>query len=163
MLYYDNVTINNITYLLAADNTSLVYVGQLGAPKLSIDHFYPDTLFKRNSVLLAPYASELTEFFSKKRTKFDLPLNLETTCTPWQQQVLAQVSQIDYGQTASYGEIANMLNRPQAVRAVAHAIANNPILFFIPCHRIIRANGEFGKYRLGNPVKKELINLEKSF
>ncbi|WEV43544.1 methylated-DNA--[protein]-cysteine S-methyltransferase [Lactobacillus sp. ESL0684] len=163
MLYYDNVTINNITYLLAADNMGLVYVGQLGAPKLSIDHFYPDTLFKWNSALLAPYASELTEFFSKKRTKFDLPLNLEATCTPWQQQVLAQVSQIDYGQTVSYGEIANMLNRPQAVRAVAHAIANNPILFFIPCHRIIRANGKFGQYRLGNSVKKELINLEKSF
>ncbi|MEX0671895.1 MAG: MGMT family protein, partial [Candidatus Babeliales bacterium] len=65
-----------------------------------------------------------------------------------------------YGHTMSYEEVAQALDKPRAVRAVAHAIAKNPIAYLIPCHRVMYKNGRIGAYRWGAARKKALLAWE---
>lgn len=83
-------------------------------------------------------------------------------CTPFQLKVLEAVCKIPYGKTASYFVIAKSIGYPKAIRAVASAIAKNRALILIPCHRVIRSDGSFGKYRAGTKIKKQLIEFEKA-
>jgi O-6-methylguanine DNA methyltransferase len=68
---------------------------------------------------------------------------------------------IPIGQTRTYSQIAKQIKRPKAVRAVANALAKNPLPLVIPCHRVIRKDGNIGGYRWGKRLKKKLIQLEK--
>ncbi|WEV37098.1 methylated-DNA--[protein]-cysteine S-methyltransferase [Lactobacillus sp. ESL0677] len=163
MLYYTNLAIDHVTFQLVADESGLTYVGQTNAATLPLSHFYPGEKLLADRARLTPYVQELQEFLTGTRKEFDVPLSISQIVTPWQRKVLEQVRQIPYGQTISYRELAQAIKQPQAVRAVAHAVALNPVLFFIPCHRVIHADGTYGQYRLGNDYKKHLINLEKSF
>ncbi|WEV51242.1 methylated-DNA--[protein]-cysteine S-methyltransferase [Lactobacillus sp. ESL0731] len=166
MLYYADLAIDHVTFQLVADESGLTYVGQTNAATLPLSHFYPNEKLlpdPPDPARLTPYVQELREFLTGTREEFDVPLSISRIVTPWQRKVLEQVRQIPYGQTISYQELAQAIGQPQAVRAVAHAVALNPVLFFIPCHRVIRADGTYGQYRLGNNYKKHLINLEKSF
>lgn len=162
-LYYDNVIIRKNNYCLAASKNSLAYVGKENCAKLSLRTFYPNSTLIRNPQVLVPYIQELKEYFAGTRKNFTLPIEINKVCSPFQQQVLEKVAQIPYGKTVSYGKITAAINNPGAIRAVAHAVALNPVLFFIPCHRVILNNGKVGKYRLGTKVKARLINLEKSY
>lgn len=103
-------------------------------------------------------AKELTEYFARQRTTFDVPLLL--TGTDFQTQVWNQLLAIPYGQTLSYGEIALQMGCPKAVRAVANANGANVISLFIPCHRIIGSDGSLTGYAGGLEAKKLLLSLE---
>lgn len=91
------------------------------------------------------------------------PLPLAPTGTPFQQQVWLALQQIPYGKTCDYQTIANAIGRPNAVRAVANAIGKNPIGWFIPCHRVIRRNGQLGGFGWGIELKKQLLNAEQHY
>ncbi len=78
----------------------------------------------------------------------------------FRKRVLEAVCRVNHGQTASYGDIAMAIGSPTAVRAVAHAIAENKALIIIPCHRVTRADGTIGKYRGGVMLKKQLLDFE---
>lgn len=65
------------------------------------------------------------------------------------------------GKTASYSDIAKKIGKDTAVRAVASAVAKNPLLLIIPCHRIVRSDGTIGQYSGGEKIKKQLLDLEK--
>jgi O-6-methylguanine DNA methyltransferase len=82
--------------------------------------------------------------------------------TLFKQLVWTELKNIPFGATKSYQEIANAINKPRAVRAVATAIGQNTKFYLIPCHRVIRSNGEIGEYRWGKNLKKLLLKLEKS-
>ena len=73
---------------------------------------------------------------------------------------LKEVKKIPYGFTRSYKEIANNIKSPKGHRAVANANARNPIPIIIPCHRVIKSNGEFGEYGGGSVLKKKLLEFE---
>lgn len=88
------------------------------------------------------------------------PLPLRPAGTPFQQAVWAELQRIPLGQTRSYADIAAALGKPGAERAVGTANGSNPIAVFIPCHRVIRADGRFGDYRWGRPRKRLLLGLE---
>ncbi len=103
-------------------------------------------------------AGQLTEYFHRRRQGFSLPLG--ATGTPFQQAVWQQLSQIPYGQTRSYGDIANQLNNPKAVRAVGAANGKNPIAIVVPCHRVIGADGSLTGYAGGTTRKAFLLALE---
>jgi O-6-methylguanine DNA methyltransferase len=92
--------------------------------------------------------------------------NIDTTKiilvgTEFQIKVWQALSQISQNKTCSYQELAHTISHPRAWRAVANAVANNNLAFFIPCHRIIRKNGELGGYRWGIE-KKKLLTLNNS-
>jgi O-6-methylguanine DNA methyltransferase len=80
--------------------------------------------------------------------------------TDFQLQVLDELQKIPYGQTASYGEIAQRIGRPKAVRAVGAANGRNPLPIVIPCHRVIGSSGEMTGFGGGIPVKEALLRLE---
>ena len=109
--------------------------------------------------VLAAAASQLAEYFAKQRRVFDLPL--QTKGTDFQQKVWAQLQQIDFGETCSYGQLAKRLGMTQAAsRAVGLANGRNPIPVVIPCHRVIGADGSLTGYAGGVERKQILLELE---
>ncbi len=110
--------------------------------------------------LLKEAGRQLKEYFEKKRKVFDLPLKPEGT--NFQKRVWAALCTIPYGQTRSYGEIAKQIGNEKACRAVGGANNKNPIMIFIPCHRVIGANGSLVGFGGGLPAKKYMLELEKS-
>ncbi|WP_374349940.1 methylated-DNA--[protein]-cysteine S-methyltransferase [Chitinimonas sp.] len=113
----------------------------------------------RDDGALAPLAGQLDEFFQGLRRTFDLPL--APIGTPFQQQVWAALQAIPFGETRSYGELANSLGLPSgAARAVGRANGSNPIALIIPCHRVIGANGALTGYAGGLALKQRLLEFE---
>lgn len=110
--------------------------------------------------LVEKCVKELKEYFSGKRTMFDLPLANEGT--DFQKQVWQTLRKIPYGETRTYGEVAEMMGKPKAARAIGMANHNNPILIVTPCHRVIGADGSLTGYAAGVENKKYLLELEKN-
>lgn len=163
VFYYDSVNIHNRICFLAISNEGLVYVG-INEPQADpVFNYYPNRMLIHDPKKLAPYTKELKEYFDGKRRKFDVAIDISNFGTPFQRQVLQVVSTIPYGTTVTYGDIAAALDNARSVRAVAHAVVLNPILIFIPDHRVVMADGHVGGYRLGGKEKASLINLEKSY
>jgi len=81
--------------------------------------------------------------------------------TPLQRSVLRAVASVPHGQVRSYGEIAARVGRPRAFRFVGTTLAQNPFPIFIPCHRIVRADGSLGGFGGGTELKKRMLSLEK--
>lgn len=104
--------------------------------------------------------TQLDEYFSGERQIFDLPLDLKGTA--FQKQVWLELSNIPYGTTTTYGEIAESINNPKGCRAVGMANNKNPIPIIIPCHRVIGKNGTLTGFGGGLDVKQQLLDLEKS-
>lgn len=109
--------------------------------------------------LLEKAGNQLIEYFQGKRKNFDLPL--EPAGTEFQKKVWKALCTIPYGQTKSYGEIAAQIGNPKACRAVGGANNKNPIMIFIPCHRVIGADGSLVGFGGGLDAKKYMLNLEK--
>lgn len=81
--------------------------------------------------------------------------------TTFQRQVWRELTRLKKGETITYGELAARIGRPTAVRAVATAVSRNPVAVLIPCHRVIRGDGQIGGYRWGAKLKKALLVREK--
>lgn len=105
-------------------------------------------------------AGQLTEYFQSKRTRFSIPLY--TKGSAFQKEVWRYLEGIPLGETRTYLEMATELGNPKAVRAVGNANGANQIAILIPCHRVVRTNGELGGYGGGVERKKYLLQLEKS-
>ena len=105
------------------------------------------------------FARELDEYFAGARTLFDLPLDFRLS-TGFRREVLAHLSEIGYGKTASYASVAQAVGNPRAVRAVGTACATNPLPVVVPCHRVVRSDGTMGGYAGGPEAKHTLLRLE---
>lgn len=101
---------------------------------------------------------QLEEYLAGNRTNFDVSLDL--IGTPFQRKVWKALTTIPYGKTCSYGEIANQIGNPKAVRAVGGANNKNPISIVVPCHRVIGTNGALVGYGGGLDKKEYLLKLE---
>lgn len=112
----------------------------------------------KNEILTHKISLQLKEYFEGKRTAFSLPSKLEGT--DFQRLVWLELGKIKYGETASYADIAKSISRPGAVRAVGGAVGKNKIALIVPCHRIIRKNGELGGYAWGKKRKLNLLKHE---
>ena len=92
--------------------------------------------------------------------KNNLPISLYVRGTPFQLSVWQALLTIPTAVTQTYTEIAQRIGKPKAVRAVGSAIGANPIAYCIPCHRVIRQNGELGGYRWGIACKRNMLHHE---
>jgi methylated-DNA-[protein]-cysteine S-methyltransferase len=101
---------------------------------------------------------QLDEYFEGLRRKFDIPVLM--VGTDFQRRVWKALMKVPYGVTATYGQIAEDIGSPKAVRAVGNANSANPVSIIVPCHRIIGSNGELVGYGGGLSVKKRLLKLE---
>lgn len=112
-----------------------------------------------SSALFAAAARELREYFAGERKGFDLPL--APRGDEFQQSVWAQLRQIPYGVTRTYGDLARAIGRPGAAQAVGAANGANPISIVVPCHRVIGADGSLTGYAGGLDRKRFLLELER--
>jgi methylated-DNA-[protein]-cysteine S-methyltransferase len=104
-------------------------------------------------------AREIEEYLQRRRTAFDLALDLRLTAG-FRRTVLTRLTQVGYGSTVSYGQLAAAVGSPRAVRAVGTACATNPLPLVVPCHRVVRGDGSLGQYVGGAEVKRALLGLE---
>ena len=104
--------------------------------------------------------TQLNEYFDKKRTTFEIPLQL--VGSPFQIQCWKELLNITYGKTISYKEQAIKIDNVKAYRAVANANAQNMIAILVPCHRVISSDGKLSGYNGGVEKKEFLLKLEKN-
>jgi methylated-DNA-[protein]-cysteine S-methyltransferase len=102
---------------------------------------------------------QLEEYFTGGRTRFDLPVMLFGT--DFQRRVWAALREIPYGETVSYGQLADRLGQPTASRAVGLANGKNPIGIIVPCHRVVGADGALTGYGGGIGRKRFLLDFER--
>ena len=112
----------------------------------------------RDDEAFADTREQLEQYFAGERTTFDIPMHLEGTA--FQRTVWHELTQIPYGETISYGELAKRIGRPDRARAVGTANGQNPIAVIVPCHRVIGANGKLVGYGGGLDNKRRLLELE---
>lgn len=106
-------------------------------------------------------ASEIEEYFSGRRRRFTIPLDLDEASATFHRHVLKTLfKKVGYGETVTYGELAQMAGRPGAARAVGAAMAGNPVPIVVPCHRVVASGGSLGGYGGGLPMKRALLALE---
>ena len=101
---------------------------------------------------------QLLAYARGERRRFNLPL--APAGTAWQRAVWQALTEIPYGETISYGELAARLGKPQAARAVGHANGSNPIPLIVPCHRVVGADGSLTGYGGGLDIKERLLAHE---
>lgn len=119
-----------------------------------------DLVFKKapRQAIIKETKRQLKDYFSQKRVRFDLPLQLYGT--PFQKDAWEALLNIPYGQTISYEAQARAIGNPKACRAIGSANGANPLSIIIPCHRVIAKDGRLGGYGGGLAQKKWLLDLE---
>lgn len=120
----------------------------------------PEAVTAASTPLLKTAQQQLLAYFAGERQSFDLPLR--ETGTDFQKQVWAKLRQIPYGETWTYGEVAQKIGHLTAARAVGMANHHNPIAIVTPCHRVIGTSGKLTGYAGGLERKDALLKLEKA-
>jgi len=153
--YLDNTPVGKL--LIAGDELGLRHVS-FGKSHFSAPATTPGDDWELNERRLKEAVRQLKAYFSGKLQAFDLPLAAEGT--DFQRRVWNALCKVEYGTTASYGEIAKSVGNPAAARAIGMANGRNPISIIVPCHRIIGSNGALVGYGGGLHHKQTLLQLE---
>lgn len=161
VLYYGQVESPLLLNIVVSDK-GLCYVGfenkDLGKIVQRVKKFRPQARLEENEEKIAQYKTQLIEYLNGERKQFDVTFDFGGT--PFQEAVWEALQAIPYGETCSYGDIAEKIGRPKAVRAVGSAIGANPISVIIPCHRVISKSGGLAGFGGGLSVKKKLLEIE---
>ncbi len=118
----------------------------------------PEADWLRQDDALPKSRRQISEYFAGERREFSL--NLAPSGTAFQERVWWELAKIPYGSTVSYGEMAERIERPTAVRAVGAANGRNPLPIVLPCHRVIGANGSLTGFGGGIDTKRRLLEME---
>lgn len=134
----------------------LAFVSQQAAALKELKALYPKAAFRGEKN--RRHAQALRFLFKNNKGSGRIALHLKGTA--FQLKVWRALLRIPLGELASYSSVAKGIQKDKAVRAVGTAIANNPVAYLIPCHRVIQASGLFGQYRWGEAKKTSLIGWE---
>ena len=121
---------------------------------------FPFAVRKRDDQAMAQWRASLVQVMRGQGAHPSLPLDIRATA--FQRRVWEYLQQIPRGETRSYSEVAREIGMPTATRAVARACATNPVAVAIPCHRVVREDGDMGGYRWGVERKEKLLDLEQA-
>lgn len=124
---------------------------------------FPGASLQANPERLRSDMQQLLAFIERPQQPLALSMPLNAIGTAFQQQVWEELQQVNNGQTISYGELASRIGKPKATRAVASACAANPLAIVVPCHRVLRSDGDISGYRWGVARKRELLRREAAF
>jgi AraC family transcriptional regulator of adaptative response/methylated-DNA-[protein]-cysteine methyltransferase len=119
---------------------------------------FPFAMRKRDDTSMKSWTNTVLSQISGHKLNRSLPLDIQATA--FQKRVWTHLQSLPFGMTQSYGEVAKAIGQPSAARAVARACASNRIAVAIPCHRVVRKDGDMGGYRWGVERKKTLLQLE---
>ncbi|MFB0721339.1 methylated-DNA--[protein]-cysteine S-methyltransferase [Aeromonas salmonicida] len=154
MIRYDMLPTDCGDLLVAINARGLVHVDFVAGLRT-----LPDMSgWQQDGEALAPYLAEFAAYFAGRLQRFTLPLAAHGTA--FQQAVWQALCDIPYGETRSYGDIARIIGKPAAGRAVGAANGRNPLSIIVPCHRVIGQNGSLTGYAGGLPIKQQLLALE---
>jgi len=157
MIYYQYMDSPIGKLLVAGDEKGLHLINfpKNGKPSL------PESDWTENPKPLQEALLQLDAYFSGRLKTFSLNLCLDVR--PFQKKVLTTLRRVPYGQTISYGKLAEKIGSPKASRAVGQANAKNPIPIVIPCHRVIGSNGKLTGFGGGISIKQALLDLEQQY
>lgn len=140
---------------------SAVYLGDADAKLVEELHEeYPRAELSAAGDSFEKWVKEIVERVEGKPPRVELPLDLQATA--FQRRVWQELQQIPRGSTRTYSQVARALGNPKAVRAVARACATNPVSIVVPCHRVIREDGNLAGYRWGLSRKEQLLAQERA-
>jgi AraC family transcriptional regulator, regulatory protein of adaptative response / methylated-DNA-[protein]-cysteine methyltransferase len=129
------------------------------ALKENLRRRFPKAVFQDPDPRFAAMIAKVLAFLENSdRSRLELPLDIQGTS--FQRRVWLALQEIPPGDTVSYADIASRIGKPTAARAVARACAANPMAVAIPCHRVVRGNGQMGGYRWGLERKRVLLERE---
>ena len=158
------VVLSQLGYMLVAATERGVAAVRFGDSEQALEadlvREYPEAELTCDEERLHPWVTLLLHSLQGKPSPQAVSLDVQATAFHW--KVWQALRAIPIGQTRSYHEIAQAIGQPTAARAVAHACASNPVAVFIPCHRVVRNNGQLGGYRWGVERKQQLLANEKS-
>lgn len=161
-IFWTKLVTGEWSLFLAATTKGLCYVGSLNKPFDELvawtNKHFPNCTLVEDAAALEPYTTQITEYIEGSRKQFTMPFDYQGT--PFQLAVWDALCEIPYGETKSYSDIAQQIQKPAAVRAVGTAIGANPVLITVPCHRVIGKNGALTGYRGGLEMKTKLLELE---
>jgi AraC family transcriptional regulator of adaptative response/methylated-DNA-[protein]-cysteine methyltransferase len=140
---------------------SAVYLGDAEAALVAdLKKEYPKAEIAPAAEAHQRWVKEIVGRIEGKPVSLELPLDLQATV--FQRRVWQELQQIPRGATRTYSQVARAMGRPKAVRAVARACATNPVSIVVPCHRVVRADGNLAGYRWGLARKFELLRRERN-
>ena len=140
---------------------SAVYLGEKDAPlESALRREYPRARITENKNGMKHWVGSILKHLRGHEPNLDLPTDVRSTA--FQRRVWQELRRIPYGATRTYGEVARAVGKPKAIRAVARACATNPVSVLVPCHRVVRADGDLAGYRWGLERKTELLRREAS-
>lgn len=139
---------------------SAVYLGDAGAKLANeLREEYPRAEIVAEKGAFSDWVAEIVARVEGGAPRRELPLDLQATA--FQRRVWQELQRIPRGATRTYSEVAKAVGRPSAVRAVARACATNPVSVVVPCHRVVRSDGELAGYRWGVSRKQTLLERER--
>ncbi|MGH7998424.1 MAG: bifunctional DNA-binding transcriptional regulator/O6-methylguanine-DNA methyltransferase Ada [Brasilonema sp.] len=152
----------SLGYLLVATTAKGICAVKLGdqadeLERLLVSEFHQAQIV-RDDDIHRDWVQTILDFAKGEATHLDLPLNVRGTA--FQKQVWQSLQNIPYGETRTYTDIAHEIGKPQAVRAVGNACGANPTALIVPCHRVLRTDGNLGGYHWGLERKQKLLAQE---
>lgn len=155
----EDCSLGRVMVAATSRGISAVYLGDDDRPlERALREEYPRAALRRDAGALGSWVRTIVKHLRGGERKLNLPLDVHATA--FQRRVWEELQKIPYGTTRSYTSIAKALGRPRATRAVARACATNPVSIVVPCHRVVRADGQLAGYRWGLERKKALIEKE---
>lgn len=119
----------------------------------------PSNVLLKRKEAITPVRKELAEYFERGRQEFTCE-TVFVEGTEFEKKVWTTLRQIPYGETRTYKWVAEIVERPNAFRAVGNALGKNPIPIIFPCHRVIETDGSIGGYSAGTDIKRRLLEIE---
>lgn len=136
-----------------------VYLGDREAPLVdALRKEYPKATIARGNGSSDEWLAEILRRVEGSAPSVDLPLDVQATA--FQRRVWQELQRIPRGTTRTYTQVARALGKPRSVRAVARACATNPVSIVVPCHRVVRSDGQLAGYRWGLQRKQKLLEKE---
>ena len=154
-------TLGKVLVATTGRGISAIYLGENDKQLVSeLRAEYPKAELKPNSASHGDWLKEVCRRIDGAKPSVELPLDIQATA--FQRRVWNELQKIPLGTTRTYTQVAHALGKPKSVRAVARACATNPVSIVVPCHRVIRADGQLAGYRWGLKRKQELLEREGS-
>src|SRR5699024_715278 len=161
-IFYATTTLLGRPFIMAATKQGLCYVDNTEYTFTELTNrftrYSADVTLIENKAFIKTFNEKVKAYYKGDYKMFDVHLVMNGT--NFQIKVWKALQNIPYGQTANNSEIAEAINHPKAVRAVANAIGANPLLIFVPCHRVIGKDGSLTGFRAGIKLKKQLLTIE---
>lgn len=161
-IYWGQLPLENGATYCATTEKGLCYIGTPNGTFQELEEWaskrFKNPILKHEESFLHPFLNELNAYLRGDIQYFTIPMAIYGT--DFQKEIWRALCRIPYGETITYGELAQKINRPNAVRAVGSAVGANPLLYMIPCHRVVPKAGGLGGFRAGRSIKEQLLSIE---